>query len=57
MFSGDVCSVLASRQEPRRGLQRRRRDGGKRGTTGKLHDQDHQIEKGQLTLTHSESIL
>ena len=42
--------VLARRQEQGGGLQRRRRHRRERGAAGKLHDQDHQAQKGKKNL-------
>jgi len=47
-ISGDVCSILAGRKEPRGGVQRRRGDRRERGAAGQLHDQNHQTQKGEV---------
>ena len=47
LVSGDVRSILASRQEPRGGVQRGRGHRRERGATGQLHDQNHQAQKGK----------
>jgi hypothetical protein len=44
-----VRAVLARRKEQGGGVQRCRRDRGERGAVGKLHDQNHQTQKGVIT--------